>query len=200
MELVVNFTVPARVYVDSSVLCNWYSEDNNASPKNSFKPNIASKFLDDVKEGKYEAVVSLLAIKEVVKFIRNIFVLSGKSKSEAWMKEEKNVIDRILRLQGVKIIEGRADEIRLLKPEEMAFGNLSHDALAILQKYGGGVKFIKKKERFEHDGVHPMDVLHIALAKKMLCAKIATFDKDFKETKKEIESIILEYPRKKKKL
>lgn len=197
MESVVNGIVPTRVYVDSSVLCNWYSEDNSSNPKNSSKPKIASDFLDDVNDGNYEAVVSLLVIKEVVKFIRNIFVLNGKYNPEVWMQEEKNVIDRIFRLQGVKIIEGRPDEIRTLKPEEIAFGNLSHDALETLLKYGGRMKFRKKKRRREHDGVHPMDVLHIALAKKMLCAKIATFDFDFKETKKEIEPIVLEYPKKK---
>jgi predicted nucleic acid-binding protein len=36
-----------------------------------------------------------------------------------------------------------------------------------------------------------MDALHIVLAKKMGCSKIATFDMDFMDTKDEVEPMLL---------
>lgn len=44
----------------------------------------------------------------------------------------------------------------------------------------------------EHDGVHAMDVLHIVIAKRMGCSNIATDDRDFEETRSEIEPMLLD--------
>lgn len=179
-------SVTNRIYIDSSVLINWYSGDSSSSAFMN-----AYNFLKDVSQGKYEGLVSLLAIKEVVKGIRNIFAKKGESNPAVWMVEEKSFINRISRFQGIKIIEGRPDERTGLATDPMVFGSISRDALQIMMNHGGKSKFVEATKKLEHDGVHPMDVLHIALAKKMGCSKIATFDEDFLETKDELEPMLL---------
>jgi predicted nucleic acid-binding protein len=178
--------VPNRIYIDSSVLIHWYSGDSSSSAFNS-----AYSFLKDVSKGKYEGLVSLLAIKEVIKFIRNVFVKKGQSSPASWIADEKRFIDRISRFSGIKIIEGRPDERKGLSVDPMIFGSVSKDALSILMNHGGKSKFNVVTGKPEHDGIHPMDALHIVLAKKMGCSKIATFDMDFMDTKDEVEPMLL---------
>lgn len=123
--------VANRVYIDSSVLINWYSGDSS-----SRKFVKAYSFLKDVRDGKYEGIVSLLAMKEVIKFIRNIFVKKGEANPDKWMTEEKNVIERIARLQGIRIVEGRPEERSGLLTNDMIFGSVSRDALETMLRYG----------------------------------------------------------------
>lgn len=172
-----------RIYLDSGVLIKWQYGDSHTLPA-------AQRFLKDVSSGKYEGIISLLAVKEFVKFIRNLSVANGDNDPQKWLEREKRLLDVIWRLKGVKIIEGTSEE-RAVSGTNLSFADVSMEALTLMKKYGGSVKRNPNTNKMEHDGIHPMDALHIAVAKGMGCSKIATFDNDFIETKAEIEPMRL---------
>jgi predicted nucleic acid-binding protein len=49
-----------------------------------------------------------------------------------------------------------------------------------------------QNDEYKHKGVGCVDCLHIALAKRIGCDMIATFDRGFEETKGEIEAFIIQ--------
>ncbi len=146
----------------------------------------------DFSRGAYEGIVSLLAIKELIKILRELFVSRGVTDKTVWMREEGNLIRKINKLSGIKVIEGRPDERKnVTSTEDMMFGNISHDALDVMLKYGGSSKWDDYEKAVIHDGLHPMDALHVVIAVRMGCGKIVTFDHDFEETKNEVYPIVL---------
>ena len=165
-------------------MIKWQFGDSFTLPK-------AQKFLNEVSSGKYEGIISLLAVKEFVKFIRNLSVTSyGENNPQKWLQREERLLKSVWKIKGVKIIEGKSEE-RIVSGTTLAFADVSMEALTLLRKYGGSVKRDPTTNKMVHDGLAPMDTLHIAVAKGMGCSKIATFDKDFNETKGELESMYL---------
>jgi predicted nucleic acid-binding protein len=174
-----------RVYVDTSVLVFFFIT--------SFNANFSSKskeFLDKIRAGKYEGTISLFVLMELVKQIRELLVRADVCTKEDWEKAIKMAFEAIYSMPNMKIIEGtvlekgKTDKLSLLYHSEIAW-----DSFNIMTKYCGKVKV--NGAIFCHDGIHPVDAVHIALAKRMGCTAIATFDKDFRETDKEVPSIVL---------
>lgn len=174
-----------RVYVDTSVLVFFFIT--------TFNPAFSKKskeFLTKVESGKYEGTISLFALMELVKQIRELLVRADVCSKVDWEREIKSAFEAIYKMQNIKIIEGmvaekgKLDQVSLLTHSEVAW-----DSFNIMNKYCGAVKL--NNGSLVHDGIHPVDAVHIALAKKMGCSAIATLDRDFKETDGEVQSLIL---------
>lgn len=176
-------SVANRIYLDSGVLIKWLYGDSYTIPA-------AQRFLKEVSSGKYEGIISLLAVKEFIKFIRHLSVTNGENNPQKWLDKEKNLLASVWKLKGVKIIEGKSEE-HVVTGTNLAFADVSMEALSLMRKYGGSAKRNPQTNKMEHDGLHPMDALHLAVAKGMGCSKIATFDNDFNETKSELEPVYL---------
>ena len=127
---------------------------------------------------------------ELIKQIRELLVKADVCMKADWERAIKSAFEAIYKMQNIKIIEGtvaekgQLDSITLLTHSEIAW-----DSFNIMNKYCGAVK-VTNGSLF-HDGIHPVDAVHIALAKRMGCSAIATLDRDFKETDGEVPSLIL---------
>jgi predicted nucleic acid-binding protein len=178
--------MPERIYVDSCVLVFHFIT--------RFEPRYSAKckeLLEKVESGKYEAMISLFALMELVKQIRELLVKQNVFDHGEWQESVKEAVEAIFRMKNVKIVEGNPDERKAIATDS----GLSHSAIAwdsfdIINKYQGSVK--RRKNEFEHDGIHPVDAVHISLARKMGCSMIATLDRDFREADSEVKSLLLQ--------
>jgi predicted nucleic acid-binding protein len=127
---------------------------------------------------------------ELVKQLRELLVKANVCMKADWEQAVKIAFESIYKMQNMKIIEGtltekgEVDPCTLLTHSEVAW-----DSFNLMTKYCGSVKL--KNNVLVHDGIHPVDAVHVALAKKLGCSMIATLDRDFKETDSEVKSLIL---------
>ena len=174
-----------RVYIDTSVFVFLF-----VTKFNPFFSKKSKEFLQKVESGDYEALISLFAMMELVKQLRELMVKQGVCKKADWEENIKKAFEAIYKMQNVRIIEalttteGQLDKLALLTHSEIAW-----DGFNIMNKYPGSAR--PSDFNFVHDGIHPVDAIHIALAKKTGCSAIATFDRDFKETNPDIAPILL---------
>lgn len=174
-----------RVYVDTSVLVFFFITTFNTAFSRKSKD-----FLSKVESGEYEGTISLFALMELIKQIRELLVKADVCMKADWEQAIKQAFQAIYSMQNIKIIEGtvvekdETDSITLLTHSEIAW-----DSFNIMNKYCGTVKV--NNGGFCHDGIHPVDAVHIALAKRMGCTAIATFDRDFRETDDVVKSLFL---------
>ena len=174
-----------RVYIDTSILVFFFIRTFDASFS-----KMAKDFLTKVESGQYEGVISLFVLMELVKQLRELLVKANVCMKADWETAVKTAFEAIYKMQNMKIIEGtvaekgQSDSCSLLTHSEVAW-----DSFNIMNKYCGSVKL--KNGGFVHDGIHPVDAVHVALAKKTGCSMIATLDRDFKETDNEVKSLIL---------
>jgi len=176
-----------RIYIDSNVLIYYF--------KPRHKPQysaLSKRFLKNVEEGRFEGIVSIFSILELIKIIREILVqLEDVRDPKEWEKEIRIVIETIFKTNNIKIVEGpskecaRFDDIR-----DLLYATVLWDSFELMNKYQG--KILWNGHEFRHEGLYPADTLHLVLAKKTGCNKIATFDRDFDETRDVVQPIILD--------
>jgi predicted nucleic acid-binding protein len=175
-----------RIYVDSSVLVYFFI--SNLDPKFSKK---SKDFLERVESGKYEGTISLFALMELVKQLRELLVRANICSPADWDVSIKKALEKIYKMPNIKIVEGTlAERKQSLTPFSLSHSEIAWDSFDIMNKYQGSVKI--KSGNYEHDGLHPIDAVHVTLAKRMGCVMIATFDRDFKETNGEITPLLLQ--------
>ena len=175
-----------RVYVDSTVLV--FNFITQFDPRFS---RAAKEFLKRVESGKYEGIISLFVLMELAKQIRELMVKANVCRPQDWQDSIKIAIEAIYKMQNMKIVEGNSAERKSLTTAlSLLHSEIAWDSFDIMSKYHGSTK--QKNGELEHDGIHPVDALHIALAKRMGCALIATLDHDFRETDHEIKSLLLQ--------
>jgi len=175
-----------RLYIDSNVLIFYYITKFDVRFS-----TICREFLKKVESGKYEGVVSLLGLMELVKQIRELLVKSGTYDPSDWQASIRKAIEGIYSIKNVKIVEGSQNERRPFgMVSELSHSEIAWESFDIITKYHGKIK--EGKNGLEHDGIHPVDALHVALAKRMGCTMIATFDRDFRETAPEVQSLLLQ--------
>jgi predicted nucleic acid-binding protein len=175
-----------KIYVDSSVLVFFFV--TNFDKRFS---KVSKDFLTRVESGKYEGMISLFVLMELIKQVRELLVKANICNRKDWDANIKKAVEAIYKMQNIKIVEGSSDE----QKSSSIVSGLSHSEIAwesfeVMNKYQGFVK--QKNNELEHDGIHPVDAVHITLAKKMGCSMIATLDRDFRETDGEIKSLLLQ--------
>lgn len=172
-----------RIYVDTNVLYYWLFSKNYAD----LIP--ATKFMQDIENGKYKGIISDLSLNELRKVIRTQLVNKGKTNPTEWESAEREAITRIYQLkkENVEIVSGEITDDDI-KTDEL-FSRVSDKAYAFMIKYPG--KVIKPKTKDEHKGLSPVDTFHIVLAQNFKCNKIASFDGDFQVSSSEIPQLVV---------
>lgn len=154
---------------------------------------IAKSFLQKIEKGKYEGVVSMLAIMELIKVIRSVCVQEmGEYDSKIWKDRISRVITAILKMKNIKLVEGSPEErvgIALIK--DLLHSEIVWEGYEIIDRHPGSVQKISRT-KFRHKGLSCVDSLHLVLAKKVGCRRIATFDKGFEESRDVLEPVILQ--------
>lgn len=183
-------SVTDRIYFDSSVLINWLTGSGSKTK------GLATNFIDGVRDGKYEGIISLVTLMEVVKVLRVLYVNKGINDPDEWNKKTDEAIDKINRLPQMKIVGGTITDAGKSYTrsdcDTMSFGKFTEESLELLQKYPGSVKQDGSGKKLQHNGISPVDALHIIVAKRFECNKIVSFDHDFNETSSEITPVVLE--------
>jgi predicted nucleic acid-binding protein len=181
--------VSNRLYIDSTVLV--YHEFKNFKPTFSQR---SEELLSKIERGKYEGIVSILSIMELVKSIRGLLTECNNCDKNAWREATRSAIEAIYKIKNIQIIEGDPTERKTSSQiEDLLYSTFIWKGFEILNKYPGKPGKSKSiNHDFEHDGLSPVDTLHITLAQKMSCSKIATFDHDFKESRGEIMPLMLQ--------
>ena len=108
-----------------------------------------------------------------------------------WESSIKRALEALYKMRNVRIIEAMNGEAEQTNVTNLVLthSEIAWDGFNIINKYPGSVK--QRDNLFYHDGIHPIDAVHLALAKKTGCSAIATFDRDFRETNAEVPSILL---------
>lgn len=171
-------------YIDTNILID-YTSGPVKSPKQYPK---AKKIFDDIKQGKFVAVISTLTITEIKGVFRtfvgydrnNLESLSPSTRSD-YVKSEANsmynqLLGELLRLPYVKFEKGK----------QTNFQSILEMADEIMDEIKGEVKFYDNCGRCEapyknsnHKQILVADILHALLAKDTGCDFLITFDKGF---------------------
>lgn len=100
------FRAPERLYLDTQIFV-YYS----LTRYHSKFSQIAKRFLEKIQKGKYEGVVSILTVMELVKAIRSICVeVLGEYDPKTWKKRIGKMVEAIIKMKNIKLIEGDPTE------------------------------------------------------------------------------------------
>lgn len=178
--------VPNRLYLDTMVFAYYFFQ--------RYKPDFSGKavrLLKKIEDGKYEGIISILSILELIKVIRSNLVEGGNCSPRDWQEAVKEAVKTIYKMKNLEVIEGNPDErLAISQIQDLLHSSVLWYSFEIINKYPGTVRL--EKEKYVHDGLSAGDAMHITLAKRMGCAKIATFDHDYKESRGEIELLMLQ--------
>ena len=178
-----------RAYIDTSVLLSL----SVGEKKEPDQYRLAVRVLDEIKDGKIQAIISSLTLMEITTALR---IQKGKEKDkldglprdkqvEYVLKESKSMYDELvkelLQLPNVKFELGKHTDLNKLLTQ----------GFDILQKIKGAVKFYNKCKRCgSHNvnyslfkGLGTDDVIHALIAKDVGCDQLITFDGDFDDLK-----------------
>lgn len=176
-----------RLYLDTNIFVHC-----GLIHLNKDKARRSKKLLKQISEGKYQGIVSLLCLTELCEVIRGLSVEAlGVYSPKDWKEMIKETMKFIFGTPNVKIIENNPNErVGTSMIKDLLYCSVAEEAYRLIEKYEG--KTAEERGEFKHKGPGCVDCLHIALAKRINCDKIATFDRDFEMTKKEIEPFIIQ--------
>lgn len=178
-----------RLYIDSNVLVYYfYSKQRRQFFKKS------KKLLEKIANNKFEGVISSLTLMELVKALRELLVQFGQIRKVEDVEEiiHKNV-SSLFAIGNIRFVEGGPPDFESMpEVEELYFCTVCREALATINECTGKPDIDRETGRIVHKGLHAPDILHIILAKKLQCDKLATFEWNFKEAKDEIVPLILQ--------
>jgi len=178
-----------KAYLDANILLAL----SVGEKKERDQYKLAVRILDEIKDGKIEAVISSLTLMEVIAVLRT---QKGREKHKLdGLTDEKqleyvlngsnemygSLMGELLRLTNIKFDLGKHTDLNKLM--DQAFG--------ILQKTKGKVRFYNRCTRCgtqnvnysAFKGVGSDDVIHALLAKDVGCDQLITFDRDFEDLK-----------------
>lgn len=176
-----------RLYLDAVVLVHYTITKINRTFSRKTK-----ELLSKIESGEYEGVVSLLALMECTKVIRHLEAsINSNCNPRDWKKRMSALVAALLQFKNVRIVEGSPTN-RSYSPKikDLLYGAISWQAYDIMDKYPGRCK--QTPRGYKHDGLSACDCLHICIAKAMGCQSIATFDRDFDESRKEIKPFFIQ--------
>lgn len=181
-----------KAYLDSNILLSLSAGEK----KESDQYRLAVRILDEIKNGKIEAVISSLTLMEVLAVLRmqkgrekhNLDGLTSEKQLEYVLKESGEMygtlVGELLKLTNIKFDLGKHTDLNKLMDQ----------AFTILQKTKGKVKFYNRCTRCgtknlnysAYKGLGSDDLIHALLAKDSGCDQLITFDRDF-EVLKELD-------------
>jgi len=179
--------IALKAYMDAGVLIAYgLGEDDWHYPK-------AKKVIDDIMEGKYKGVVSLLSLLETMDVIRKRFV-SITSKNVLDRKtdqQRKDYIHRESEKRYIALIDNvtkaaAAKKMLVVDFKGVNIGDVLTKCNDLLTKNFGDIRFFNRcwqcRSRYDHytyKGVGPIDAMHFDLAKRIPCDLFITTDKGF---------------------
>jgi len=175
-----------RIYLDSSVLVNYSFKKGNEQFS-----LLAMTLLNKVQIGLYEGVISTLCLMELMTSLRGLLTSHGVRDPQKWRSAIEEAFQAIFRVKNIVLVEGNPNErIGTDEIRDLFYSSIVWEAFEILTKHPGKAG-LDKENKLKHDGLSAPDVIHIALAKRLACSEIASFDEDFLESKGEIYALIL---------
>lgn len=176
-----------RLYLDTNVLLHYL--------KTNYRPNfakLAGDLVQKIEDGIYQGVVSTFTLAELVKVLREVMVrYEHENNPINWNSQIEKGLESILNIGNIHVVKHYAKT----NEQPLLFDEVIEEGLRIMMQFPGNVKLKTDKKRhtkkYHHEGLHIDDAYHIKLAKDLLCAKIATFDNDFDETRAEIVPLLL---------
>lgn len=169
-----------RIYFDTKFFI--YAFYSKTHPKKSRQ---ARAILRKISAGIYQGVTSKLALLEVISALRKAIFDNPKTKPPS-VDEIQDTIDAvflsILLIKNLEIFESAN-----------TFTALEDETLLLMQKYPGIVikNKDKNKKEYRYRFLHPVDALHIMLAKEAKCNALCTADRAFNQAKSEIRINLL---------
>ncbi len=168
-----------RIYLDINLLL--YALCSKDKPDLTEK---ARHVINFIKEGVFLGIVSELVLLELISGLRKS-IFRGRTEYLTINEIQRNVSAIIfLIFQILNLILFRSSQ---------TFAEIEKEASSLMEKYPGQV--INGKYKF----IHPLDVLHIILAKEAGCTAIYTNDIAYEQLKSEIPIQILQRERKQRK-
>jgi len=181
-----------KAYLDSNILLSLSAGEK----KESDQYRLAVRILDEIKNGKIEAVISSLTLMEVLAVLRmqkgrekhNLDGLTSEKQLEYVLNKSGEMygtlVGELLKLTNIKFDLGKHTDLNKLMDQ----------AFTILQKTKGKVKFYNRCTRCgtknlnysAYKGLGSDDLIHALLAKDGGCDQLITFDRDF-EVLKELD-------------
>jgi len=178
-----------RLYIDANVLVYYFYSKQR---KDFFKK--AQNLLQKIENNKFEGIISSLTLMEVIKSLRELLVKYGNIRRSKEIEEIiRQQIHQLFTFRNIRFVEGRPPElIPMPESEKLYFCTVCNEALAILHRCTGKTDVDRVTGEFVHRGLSAPDILHVVLANKLQCDKLATFEWNFKEAKEEIVPLILQ--------
>jgi len=191
--------ISPKAYMDAGVLVAFgLGHDDLHYPK-------AKQVIDEIMQGKYRGVVSVLSLLETMDVIRKRLVSNTP----------KNVLDAQTDFQRREYIWRESEKrygtlidnlTRAVKAKQMFIVNFNGVNIAevltmckdLLLKNFGDIRFFnhcwlcrRTYEHYEYKGLGPMDAMHFDLAKRIHCDLFITTDKSFSGLDGEIAVSVL---------
>jgi predicted nucleic acid-binding protein len=174
-----------KAYLDANILLALAAGEKKEGRQYKAAVNI----FDEIRDGKFVAVISSLTLMEVLAVFRTqkgreqsaLNGLESKKQLEYVINESKTMyevlIGQLLRLPNVKFDAGKHTDLNKLMDR----------ALEILQKTSGKVRFFNTCKRCGSENVNYSfykgmgsdDIIHALLARDLDCEYFITFDRDF---------------------
>ena len=171
-----------RIYFDTNFfIYAFYSK------RDPYKSMQARAILSKISAGIYQGVTSKLALLEVISALRKMMVDNPKS-TPPTVDEIHETIDAvflsILLIKNLEIFESKSP-----------FTAHEDEALLLMQKYQGRITKNKDKKKnkkeYNYKFLHPVDALHVVLAKEASCDALCTADRAFNQVKSKIRINLL---------
>ena len=178
-----------RIYIDTNVLVYYFY----TKQRGDFSA-IAKSFLQRVEKAKFEGVISSLTLMELIKSLRELLVKYGHIKDSKTIEEIiSKIVSQLYAVNNIHFVEGRPPDFEpATEVEKLYYYVMSHESLKLLQLCKGRISAESDSGEPKHEGLHPLDVLHVVLAKRLNCDKIATFERNFRESASEVVPLILQ--------
>lgn len=173
-----------RLYLDTMVIIAYFHKGHRLHSK-------ADKMITNIEKVKYEGVISSLTLMEFIKVLREGYIETNRMNIAENEKEIKSKIDILYRINNLCFVEGRPPEFDAMDEiKSVYFNAVTQKAFEIFCKHCGTIRK-NQDDEIEHQGIHAMDALHLALAKVLDCDKIVTDEDAFKEVKNELVVLML---------
>jgi predicted nucleic acid-binding protein len=167
-----------RLYLDTNILI--YALSGKSRPHLTKQ---ARAILKKIELGIYQGVISEFVLMEVISGMRKLYFENCKEQPVP-LKEVvafvENTLFTILRHPNIFLFKS-----------ERSFQSLEWEALRLMNKYPGTI-LCNKQGVNKYRIIHPIDAIHILLAKEAECTALYTNDRAFKEAESEIKITLLE--------
>ena len=178
-----------RIYIDTNVLVYYFY----TRQREDFSEK-AKRFLQRVESNKFEGVISSVTLMELIKVLRELLVTYGKIRDMNMIESVINQqIKELYSMNNICFVEGRPPDLKpVVEVEKLYYYSITSRSLNLLQTCRGKIDADHETGEPEHAGLHPLDIMHVVLAKQLNCHRIATFEWNFKEASGEVPALVLQ--------